>query len=172
MISWLISRLPFYNSNCSKPNGSASLFGEAQFDNAKPRSAIAPGSRSCRNALPRSCLDITIQMLLGTPPNNGPHPKQCRKSSPHRSFCQIHWERLLDDDKVLHGVVSPDSSHSSQTRRLSRSTRIILMPPALRAPIVPRLQLRSSSAFVGTSTSVAIKQSKLPLPWIEFKAFL
>ena len=43
----------FYNSNCSKPNGSASLFGEAQFDNAKPRFAMVPGSRSYRNALPR-----------------------------------------------------------------------------------------------------------------------
>ena len=37
-------KAPFYNSNCSKPNGSASPFGEAQFDNAKPCSAMALGS--------------------------------------------------------------------------------------------------------------------------------
>ena len=31
MINWLTSRSLFYNFNCSKPNGSASLFREAQF---------------------------------------------------------------------------------------------------------------------------------------------
>ena len=46
---------PFYNSNCSKPNGLASPFGEAQLDDTKLRSAaMVPDSRSCRNALPRS----------------------------------------------------------------------------------------------------------------------
>ena len=44
-------KAPFYNFNCSKPNGSANPFGEAQ------------------NTPPRSHLGTTIQMLLGTPSN-------------------------------------------------------------------------------------------------------
>ena len=44
---------PFYNSNCSKPNGSASPFGEAQLDNTRLRSAeMARGSHSRRNVPP------------------------------------------------------------------------------------------------------------------------
>ena len=42
--------VPFYNSNCSKPNKSASLFGEAQLNNNRFRSAeMAWGSRSQGN---------------------------------------------------------------------------------------------------------------------------
>ena len=47
MISWLTSRLPFYNSKSSKPNRSASLFGEAQSDNTKPRSAVTKLRSKC-----------------------------------------------------------------------------------------------------------------------------
>ena len=39
-------KAPFYNSNCSKPNGSASPFGEAQLDNTKPCSAV---TKLCNN---------------------------------------------------------------------------------------------------------------------------
>ena len=50
MISWLTSSSPFYNSNYSKLNGSASLFEEAQLNNNKLYSAeMARGSRSQRN---------------------------------------------------------------------------------------------------------------------------
>ena len=87
----------FYNSNCSKPNGSASPFGEAQLDNTKLRSAaMAPGSCSRRNAPPRSRLGTAIQMLLGTPPNKG---------LPHRAMHEVQFPPQLppstprDDDK-------------------------------------------------------------------------
>ena len=45
----------FYKSNCSKPNGSASPFGEAQLNDTELRSAaMAPGSRFHKNAPPCS----------------------------------------------------------------------------------------------------------------------
>ena len=58
-------RPPFYNSNFSKPNGSASPFGEAQLDCS---AAMTPGFYP-RRAQPGTA----IQMLLGTLLNKGPH---------------------------------------------------------------------------------------------------
>ena len=112
---------PFYNSNFSKPNRSASLFGEAQLEDTKLRSAaMAPGSCSCRNAPPRSRLGIAISMLLWTPSKKEPHTKRCVKFSPHHNFRQVHRRRPLDDDNVLHGFFPSGSSHLSQTHRLTR----------------------------------------------------
>ena len=48
----------------------------------------------CKNAPLRSRLDTTIQMLLETPPNKKPYPRQYIKSSPYRNFCQVHEENL------------------------------------------------------------------------------
>ena len=53
-------------------------------------SSAAMATGFCNNAPSRSRLDKTIQMLLGTPPNKGPHSKQCMKSRPHRNFRQVH----------------------------------------------------------------------------------
>ena len=62
----------FYNSNCSKHNGSASPSRKTQLDNTKLRStAMVPGSWSCKNAPQRSRLGTAIQMLLGTSLNKG-----------------------------------------------------------------------------------------------------
>ena len=67
----------------------------------------------CKNAPPRSRLDTTIQMLLRTPLNKGPHPKRCMKSSPHRNFRQVHQGRSSDDDKFC-----MDSFLQAQASRL------------------------------------------------------
>ena len=66
--------------------------------------------------------------------------------------------------QVLHRFVSPDSSHLSQTRSQPRSLAITSIPPTRLAPAVLCFQLCSSaiwSAFVGTSTSVGTRQSKI-----------
>ena len=55
---------------------------------------MAPGSHPCH-----AQLGTRIQMLLGTLLNKRSHPKRCMKSSPHRSFCQVHQRRPSDDNK-------------------------------------------------------------------------
>ena len=116
---------------------------------------MAPGSHP-RHAQPGTA----IRMPLGTPSNKGPHTKRCMRSSPHHSFRQAHRERPSDDDNILHGFFPSGSSQSSQTCKLTRSVKIISIPPVPLASTVPRLQLRSfviESAFVGTNAHVEAK---------------
>ena len=116
---------------------------------------MAPGSHP-RHAHPGTGIQMLLRPLL----DKGPHPKRCMRSSPDKSFRHVHRGRPSDDDKVLHGFFPP-----GPTRRPPRSVRIILMPPAPWAPTASHLQLRSfviGSAFVGTSTSVRTRQSKIP----------
>ena len=78
---WWSADLPrgaFYNSNCSKPNGSASPFGEAQLNDNKFRSAeMARGSRSRRNVPPSTVGPSEPEQPVspeGTPATSGVGP--------------------------------------------------------------------------------------------------
>ena len=121
---------------------------------------------SCRNAPPRSRLGIAIQMLLGTSPNKKLSTKQCMKSSPHHSFCQVHGGRLLDDDKFcmdLFFQVQASRPESIGQQEMWRSLWYIW--PALPILIITCLQLCFfviGSAFVGTSLNIGrTRQSKI-----------
>ena len=101
----------FYNSNCSKPNGSASPFGEAQFDDTKPRSAVS-----------KLCSDGTRLLLL-------------QKRPAMLSFGQGDSDALRDSFEQ--GTPAPSNANGfvlldegQSTERPPRSERIISMPPA------------------------------------------
>ena len=62
----------FYNSNCSKPNGSASPFGEAQLnDNRLHSTEMARSSRSRRNVPPSTVGPSEPEQPVGTPATSG-----------------------------------------------------------------------------------------------------
>ena len=92
------------------------------------------------------------------------------KSSFYPSFRQIYQRRPSDNNKVLHRFLSLIWSQLPQTcrspKRLSRSTRIMSIPPVLLAPTIPPLWLHSlvvGLAFVGTSINIGrTRQSKIP----------
>ena len=67
---------PFYNSNCYKPNGSASPFGEAQLNNNRLRSTErAQGSRSRRNIPPSTVGPSETEQPVETPATSGVRPR-------------------------------------------------------------------------------------------------
>ena len=127
---------------------------------------MATGFR--KNAPPCSHLDTTIQMLLETPPNKGPHPKQYIKSSPHHSFRQVHRRRSSDNDKFYMDLfLQAQANHPKPAgqRKIRRSLRYI--QPAPLVPTVPRLRLCSfvmGSVFISTSTS--FKRTR-PKKWLS-----
>ena len=186
LISWLASRLPFYNSNCSKPNGSASPFGEAQLDDTKLRSAaMAVGSRAQRNALPRSAGHSNLDELgdsseqrthagpLDDPAVPAPTParktfRQWQRSAWTQSskLKPFAWNPATEKDSWrLGSPISIMGSRIWSATTSASSVRTISLPPVPLAPTVPRLQLRSfvtGSAFVGTSTSCGTRLPKVP----------
>ena len=102
-------RPPFYNSNFSKPNGLASPFGEVQLDETK------------------------LHFIAITPGSRS------RKNVPS---CSAKYDNLDELGNFVQRTLAPSNagwSQPSQTRRPPRSARIILMPPAPRAPTAPRL---------------------------------
>ena len=75
MISWLTSRSPFYNSNCSKPNRSASPFGEAQLNDNRLRSTeMTQGLYSQRNVSPSTIGPSKPEHPVETPATSGLGP--------------------------------------------------------------------------------------------------
>ena len=161
MISWLTSRSLFYISKSSKPNGSASPFGEAQFQ--APQQRQWAFAKTPRHAPPGTA----IQMLLEIPLNEGPHPKRCMKSSPQRSFRQVHQGRPSDNDKFCMDLfLQAQASRPKPAGQREVWESLWYIRPALSAPTIPRLQLSFfvvGSAFVGTSSSVGrTRQSKIP----------
>ena len=103
------SRRPFYNSKSSKPNESASPFGEAQFQ------ALQRWHHAL--ALAKTSYHIQAQRFRWA-------WRPRRKNS---GFRQVHRGRLSDNDKVLHGFVLPGSNQLSRTRRPTRSVKITLI---------------------------------------------
>ena len=69
---------PFYNSNCSIPNGSASPFGEAQLNDNKLRSSeMARGSRFQKNVPPSTVSPSETEQSVSpkeTPATSGVGP--------------------------------------------------------------------------------------------------
>ena len=91
---------PFYNSNCSKPNGSASPFGEAQFDET-PRHA-QPGT--------------IIWMSLKTSPN--------KELQQHKAMRVLHFLPPLPQNtpmKTCRGLRSSVWIRSSRVKAVVRN---------------------------------------------------
>ena len=88
---------------------------------------MATGFR--KNTPPRSHLDTTIQMLLGTPLNKGPHPKRCMKSSPHHSFRQVHRGRPSDNDKFCMDLFLQAQASRPEPAGHREGPREVFVPP-------------------------------------------
>ena len=106
-------------------------------------------------------------MLLGTPPNKRPHPKQCMKSSPYYSFHQVYRGRSSDNDKFCMDLfLQAQASCPEPTGQWEVWRSLWYIWPAPLVLTVSRLRFCSfvmGSAFINTSTSV--KRTR-PKEWL------
>ena len=143
----------FYNSNFSIPNGSASPFGEAQLDDTKLRSAaMAPGSSSRRNALPRSRLvptpapaKYTEEDLRTMTSSAWIHSSRLKPVVPNPQATEKALEKCKDHIDTV-GVIG--SNHT----------------PFAALFFYGRISFRWHQ-YKGRSQAVVLS------PWVEFKAF-
>ena len=131
---------------------------------------MASGSYSRKNALPRSCLGTTIQMLLGTPLNKGPHIKQRIRSSPH------HQLPSSTPEKTFRQWQSSACIHSSKLKLVAPNLQATKKAPQKYEDCFDtyrqhhRLQpYRITALFSSHQHKRQNQAAKASLPWVEFK---